>query len=76
MTRESNALYYDLLVHLGEQTGVPVVLNTSFNVRGEPIVCTPRDALGCFVSSGLDALVIDHFLIRKNRASRHSPTAS
>lgn len=76
VTRESNALYYDLLVHLGERTGVPVVLNTSFNVRGEPIVCTPRDALGCFFSSGLDALVIDHFLIRKNRASRHSPTAS
>ncbi len=72
VTRESNPLYYDLLVRLGEQTGVPVVLNTSFNVRGEPIVCTPRDALGCFFSSGLDALVIDHFLIRKDRASQDS----
>ena len=70
VTRDSNPLYYDLLIRFGERTGVPVVLNTSFNVRGEPIVCTPRDALGCFFNSGLDALVMDRFLIRKSRTGR------
>ena len=47
------------------RTGVPMVLNTSFNIQGEPIVCTPRDALRCFFSTGLDALAIGPFLVRK-----------
>ena len=50
---------------LGNRTGHPVVLNTSFNVRGEPIVCTPLDAIRCFYSNGLDALVIGDFLLEK-----------
>ena len=66
VTRESNPLYYRLLEHLGERTGMPVVLNTSFNVRGEPIVCSPKEAVACFYSSGLDALVIGKYLIRKS----------
>jgi len=50
-------------------TGVPVLVNTSFNTRGEPIVCTPRDAVECFWTSPLDALVIGSFLLEKPTAA-------
>jgi carbamoyltransferase len=63
--RNVNPLYYDLIQRFGEKTGVPVVMNTSFNLKGEPIVNSPRDALRTFFSSGLDALVMGTFLIRK-----------
>jgi carbamoyltransferase len=66
VSRGSNPLYYELLERVGERTGMPVVLNTSFNVRGEPIVCTPKEAVACFYNSGLDALVIGPFLLRKS----------
>ena len=65
--REHNPRYYDLLKAFGARTGVPVLVNTSFNVRGEPIVCTPRDALNAFYSTPLDALVIGSFLLTKKR---------
>ncbi len=65
--RETNPTYYDLLKAFGAKTGVPLLVNTSFNVRGEPIVCTPRDALNAFFSTPLDALVIGPFLLEKNR---------
>jgi carbamoyltransferase len=58
-------LYHDLIRAFGRRTGVPVVVNTSFNSRGEPVVCTPRDALESFWSTPLDALVIGPFLIEK-----------
>ncbi len=57
--------FHALLGAFGRLTGVPVLVNTSFNVRGEPIVCTPRDALDAFFSTPLDALVIGSFLIEK-----------
>lgn len=57
--------YYNIIQLVGEKTGVPVVLNTSFNVKGEPIVCTPADALRCFYSTGIDAMVIGNFWIEK-----------
>lgn len=60
-----NPLYYDLLKAFERRTGVPVLVNTSFNTRGEPVVCTPRDALECFWTSPLDALVIGSFLLEK-----------
>ncbi len=63
--REQNPLYYDLLRAFQRRTGVPVLVNTSFNTRGEPIVCTPRDAVECFWTSPLDALVIGSFLLEK-----------
>jgi carbamoyltransferase len=63
--REQNPLYYDLLRAFQRRTGVPVLVNTSFNTRGEPIVCTPRDAVECFWTSPLDALVIGPFLLEK-----------
>ena len=65
VNREQHALYYDLITRFGERTGVPVLVNTSFNTRGEPIVCTPRDAVECFWTSPLDALVIGSFLLEK-----------
>ncbi|HEX2979875.1 MAG TPA: carbamoyltransferase C-terminal domain-containing protein [Anaerolineaceae bacterium] len=65
INREQNPPYYDLLKAFYEKTGVPVLVNTSFNTRGEPIVCTPRDAVECFWTSPLDALVIGPFLLGK-----------
>ena len=63
VTEEHNGRYYRLIRAFHRLTGVPVVINTSFNVRGEPIVCTPRDAYHTFVNTGIDALVIGDFLI-------------
>ena len=65
INRAQNPLYYDLIAAFERQTGVPVLVNTSFNTRGEPIVCTPRDAVECFWTSPLDALVIGSFLLRE-----------
>lgn len=58
-------LLHDLLRAFEERTGVPVLVNTSFNTRGEPVVCTPRDALESFWTSPLDALVIGSYLVEK-----------
>jgi carbamoyltransferase len=63
--RDVNPLYWNLIREFGERTGVPVVMNTSFNLRGEPIVCTPTDAIRTFFSSGMDALVIGNFVVEK-----------
>lgn len=65
INRDQHSLYYDLLRAFQARTGVPVLINTSFNTRGEPIVCTPRDAIECFWTSPLDALVIGPFLLEK-----------
>jgi carbamoyltransferase len=65
INRAQHPLYYDLLKAFERQTGVPVLVNTSFNTRGEPVVCTPRDAIECYSSSPLDALVIGPFLLAK-----------
>lgn len=63
--REINPLYYRLIDEFGRITGVPVIMNTSFNLRGEAIVHTPTDAIRTFFSSGMDALVIGNFLVEK-----------
>lgn len=65
INRQQHPLYYDLIKAFQARTGVPVLVNTSFNTRGEPIVCTPRDAVECFWTSPLDALVIGSFLLEK-----------
>ena len=62
----SNPLLYRLLSEFGKQSGHPMLLNTSFNVRGEPLVHHPTEALECFLQSDLDALVVGPFLIQKN----------
>ena len=61
--REQNRKYYDLIKEFGTYTGIPVLVNTSFNIRGEPIVCTPHDAYRCMMGTGIDCVVMDRFLI-------------
>ena len=68
INRTQNTAYYDLLKAFYGKTGVPVLVNTSFNTRGEPIVNSPRDAVECFWTSPLDALVIGSFLLEKPSA--------
>jgi len=63
--KEINALYWRLIDEFGKRTGVPVIMNTSFNLRGEAIVHTPTDAIRTFFSSGMDALVIGSYLVEK-----------
>jgi carbamoyltransferase len=65
INRGQNRLYYDLLKAFQQRTGVPVLVNTSFNTRSEPVVCTPRDAVECFWTSPIDALAIGSFLLEK-----------
>lgn len=64
--RETNSRYYDIVQQFGEATGVPIVLNTSFNLRGEPIVNTPREAYNTFRNSDIDMLVLGSHIIRKS----------
>lgn len=66
VSRETNPRFHELISEFGRITGVPVVLNTSFNVKGEPIVCTPSEAIRCFYSTGLDVLILGNYLIQKN----------
>jgi carbamoyltransferase len=66
--RDTNPLYYDIIHAFCELTGCPVIVNTSFNVRGEPIVCTPEDAYRCFMRTHMDALVLESFVL--DRASQ------
>jgi len=63
--RETNPLYHDLISRFHALTGCPVVINTSFNVRSEPIVCTPEDAFRCFMGTELDLLVVGNSVLRK-----------
>lgn len=58
-------LYHDLIQAFGERTGVPVLVNTSFNSQGKPIVCTPQDAVECFMTSPIDVLAIGPFVLEK-----------
>ncbi|MBI4600779.1 MAG: carbamoyltransferase [Planctomycetes bacterium] len=69
LTEDLNGRFYRLVRWFGELTGVPVVVNTSFNVRGEPIVCTPADAYRTFLNTGLDALVIGDFIVTEKPGS-------
>ena len=65
VTEEENGRYYRLIKTFAARTGVPVVINTSFNVRGEPIVCTPQDAINTFVNTGIDVVVMGNYLVRE-----------
>ena len=60
-----NPRYCRIVEKFGEATGVPMLLNTSFNLRGEPIVNSPADAFNTFSGSGIDVLVLDHFVVSK-----------
>jgi carbamoyltransferase len=65
VTPEANGRYYRLIKKFHQQTGCPVLVNTSFNIRGEPIVCTPQDAYRCFMGTQMDALVLENTLLLK-----------
>jgi carbamoyltransferase len=65
VSRERAPLYHELITEFDRITGCPVLVNTSFNVRGEPIVCTPQDAYRCFMRTHLDYLVVGPFLLAK-----------
>jgi carbamoyltransferase len=69
INKQQNKAYYDLLKAFYRRTGVPVLINTSFNTLGKPIVCTPRDAIECFWSSPFDALIIGSFIIEKDNGN-------
>jgi len=62
---DNNPRYYDLIKAFDNQTGYGVIINTSFNVRGEPIVCTPEDAYRCFMRTEMDYLVLGSFVLSK-----------
>ena len=64
---KNNKRYYDLISKFKEKTGCPVIVNTSFNVRGEPIVNTPTDAFNCFMGTELDYLVIGNCILDKKK---------
>lgn len=63
--KKSNPKYYALINSYYKKTGIPLILNTSFNVKGEPIVCTPKDAIKCFLSTEIDYLIIGNYVIKK-----------
>lgn len=70
VTADDDPLFCRLLRALDSRTGVPCVLNTSFNIKGEPIVCSPTDAIKCWSSTGIDVLVMGSFLLEKDRLAR------
>ena len=65
VTEETNPLYYRMIKKFGEKNNCPVIINTSFNVRGEPIVCTPEDAYLCFMRTNMDYLIMGNYLLNK-----------
>ena len=64
--KETNPKYYELIKEFKKITNCPVLVNTSFNVRGEPIVCSVEDAFNCFMGTNLDILVVEDFILFKN----------
>ena len=69
--KDTNPLYHAVISKFKEKTGCPIVVNTSFNVRGEPIVCTPTDAFKCFMGTDLDVLVIGNYLLIKKEQNKN-----
>ena len=63
---KTNPRYHEMLTRLNDQYGCSVVVNTSFNVRGEPIVCTPKDAYLCFIRTEMDYLIMGNYLLKKS----------
>ena len=66
VSKKNNPFFYELIEKFSELTSVTIVINTSFNIRGEPIVCSPDDALRCFMGTDMDFLVLENFIIDKN----------
>jgi carbamoyltransferase len=73
-----NPRYYELISAFKDKTGCPVIINTSFNIRGEPIVCSPEHAYNCFMATNMDVLVLEGFVLHKTKqpnAEEHDSTA-
>ena len=68
--KNTNPKYHALITKIKEKTGCSVVVNTSFNVRGEPIVCTPEDAFKCFMGTELDVLVVGNCVLKKEQQDK------
>jgi carbamoyltransferase len=66
VSRDQDRLFYKLLKEFEALSGVPVLINTSFNVKGEPIVCTPEDAINCFLKTDIDYLAIGDYIVEKS----------
>jgi carbamoyltransferase len=66
LTQSENPLLYELLLRFERSTGCGVLVNTSFNVRGEPIVCTPEDAYRCFINTEMDYLIVGDFVLERS----------
>ena len=71
VTKENNKIYYDLISRFKKKTGCPVIINTSFNIRGEPIVNSPTDAFNCFMGTDLDFLVIGNCILDKSKQNKN-----
>jgi len=69
--KNQNKLYYETIKEFGKLSKIPILINTSFNIRGEPIVCTYRDAYRCMMGTGIDYLVMDKFLIKRSDNPKH-----
>ena len=76
LCRRSNPAFWSLLKRFGEEAPAPMLLNTSFNLFGEPLVVTPRDAMRSYFSSGLDALIMDRFILSKAAIPVSAPNLS
>ena len=67
MNGKTNPRYHEMLTRFKDKYGCPVIVNTSFNVRGEPIVCTPKDAYLCFMRTEMDYLIMGNYLLDKTK---------
>ena len=65
-----NKYIYEILRNFDQKTGCPILINTSFNIRGEPIVCSPYDALSCFMNTNMDFLVVENFILNKKSQNK------
>jgi carbamoyltransferase len=65
ISREDNPRFHRVISEFESLSGIPIVINTSFNIRGEPIVCTPKDAINCFLKTDIDYLIINNFIVEK-----------
>ena len=71
VNRKRNGVFYELINEFYRLTDTPILINTSFNIRGEPIVCSPEDAFRCFMGTNLDVLVIENFILEKSKQNRN-----
>ena len=74
--REENAMFYDLISAFERLTGCPMLVNTSFNIRGEPIICTPEDAYRCFMATHMDVLVLGRHVVYREQQEQQSQEAT